>query len=668
MAQLYGNLIQPTAGDLPYRNDAQLFTVDEAGRINGFLMPDGTEANRDAVDADAVAWATHFARDTFNNHCSNHEHNCIETCVKYVKKKQEAKLSLRSTKVPSCRFRYYRVKQIHKKRVRRRGKPLVSKPFVEGSDARNEQFRCQLKRETPLRSTSNDVCQSCDRCNCDFQYLVCAPPDDALEDDAALLVPDNQPSDCVPPCVALKDDATELVPDDQPAKRRRLTKKTPGGTKNKGPKWLYGCDAKRINPKLLLNFSEAFRKAYGMDFYITKYQGKMMESLTPLFQTMQTGIQRLEQQEREEAERSKAAVDQVDTADEAAKKAKTEAESAARARRVTVRLASMANRCYWLSTTEITTHILTGGDALQTHRNARLFTRQLHWMMQECKRALNQEAHLEDTVADRQSLQTAVVQLRVKDEIDSDDDTSQSALDGDAPEPAEDGASLQLAEDGDASRPAVEVTAVDVDTTSTNTSDDYAHRGIRLQSMPFYVYRMYVIRVARKSDHQAHCLFEFEQHYCMANRYIQKLCLSSMNVPTLDGFQCPTWDQDPEQNSLLKSMLFTPWVCGGPLLCGNSSRFRHMLARCGCSDRSTESRDASQLAEVSATQFTFERAWRLRCSEIHVLAARADTKCHAARKHLVMEDTTLFATLAEPREAIRRGEDIKSFKGFAIPP
>ena len=186
--------------------------------------------------------------------------------------------------------------------------------------------------------------------------------------------------------------------------------------------------------------------------------------------------------------------------------------------------------------------------------------------------------------------------------------------------------------------------------------------------MPFYVYRMYVIRVPRKSDHQVHCLFEFEQHYCMANRYIQKLCLSSMNVPTLDGFQCPTWDQDPEQNSLLKSMLFTPWVCGGPLLCGNSSRFRHMLARCGCSDRSTESRDASQLAEVSATQFTFERAWRLRCSEIHVLAARADTKCHAARKHLVMEDTTLFATLAEPREAIRRGEDIKSFKGFAIPP
>eukprot|EP00959_Pyramimonas_sp_CCMP1952_P177673 3713684-Pyramimonas_sp.AAC.1 len=39
-----------------------------------------------------------------------------------------------------------------------------------------------------------------------------------------------------------------------------------------------------------------------MDFYIAKYQGKMMESMTPLFQSMLGGMQRLEQQEREEQE------------------------------------------------------------------------------------------------------------------------------------------------------------------------------------------------------------------------------------------------------------------------------------------------------------------------------------------------------------------------------
>ena len=114
-----------------------------------------------------------------------------------------------------------------------------------------------------------------------------------------------------------------------------------------------------------------------MDFYITKYQGKMMESLTPLFQNMNTGIQRLEQQEKQEAEQSQTWREQDNAADDEAKRRKTEADAAARARRVTVRLASMANRCYWLSTTELTTHILTSGDALQTHHNARLFTRLL---------------------------------------------------------------------------------------------------------------------------------------------------------------------------------------------------------------------------------------------------------------------------------------------------
>ena len=40
-----------------------------------------------------------------------------------------------------------------------------------------------------------------------------------------------------------------------------------------------------------------------MDFYITKYQGKPMESLTPLFRSMTDGVHRLErQEEQEEAE------------------------------------------------------------------------------------------------------------------------------------------------------------------------------------------------------------------------------------------------------------------------------------------------------------------------------------------------------------------------------
>ena len=52
-----------------------------------------------------------------------------------------------------------------------------------------------------------------------------------------------------------------------------------------------------------------------MDFYITKYQGKPMESLTPLFQPMTDGVHRLErQEEQEEAEAEsarKAAADET---------------------------------------------------------------------------------------------------------------------------------------------------------------------------------------------------------------------------------------------------------------------------------------------------------------------------------------------------------------------
>ena len=36
---------------------------------------------------------------------------------------------------------------------------------------------------------------------------------------------------------------------------------------------------------------------HAMDYYITKYQGKMMQSMTPLFAAMTQGIRKLEEQE-----------------------------------------------------------------------------------------------------------------------------------------------------------------------------------------------------------------------------------------------------------------------------------------------------------------------------------------------------------------------------------
>ena len=121
-----------------------------------------------------------------------------------------------------------------------------------------------------------------------------------------------------------------------------------------------------------------------------------MEALTPLFQGMLSGVHRLEAQVRAEKELAEeAAAAYAAPACEAepqAKKRKTHADLSRYARRLVVRLASMANRCYWLSCSEAARYLLTGGDCSQTRNHQRLFARQLHWAMHECKRALNGEA------------------------------------------------------------------------------------------------------------------------------------------------------------------------------------------------------------------------------------------------------------------------------------
>ena len=138
---------------LPSRRLEDIFNKDDEGQIVDVLLPHGTVSSEADKAADAKQWGTHFAQDVFNNHCSNHEHDCTETCVKYVKKKLEAKQSLRSTKVPSCRFWFFRVVTIKGKRKRRRGKPIVLEPYIADTDERNQEFRCQVRREQPFRST-----------------------------------------------------------------------------------------------------------------------------------------------------------------------------------------------------------------------------------------------------------------------------------------------------------------------------------------------------------------------------------------------------------------------------------------------------------------------------------------------------------------------------------
>ena len=377
-----------------------------------------------------------------------------------------------------------------------------------------------------------------------------------------------------------------------------------------------------------------------MDFYTTKYQGKPMESLTPLFQSMVEGVRRLELQEQQEEEKA-AAADQnaleAHALEPRQKVRKTKEEMERRARRLTIRLASMANRCFWISAAELTVHILTGGDCLQSHNNLTIFTRQLQWAMHQCKRLLNHEAEEDQPEQVHSNVETVAVHIR-------DDEKKDSA---EAQEPGE-----------------VGIDKIEATTHSTNVSDDYAHRGSQLSTMAFYVYRMYVRRISKPS--RAKCraanIFFFEPHYALSRSYAQEVVLHNMNVPSIDGFQCPTLEQDPEQNALLKAMLFTPWVCTDPLNCGSVHIYRHLLSNNDCLDQTVGG--ASQPAGSGAgpakapRRYTFQRAWEFRKSEIQVLAQRAECRCLAARKKLVLADTTLFAEMKEPTEELEQTEEI----------
>ena len=62
---------------------------------------------------------------------------------------------------------------------------------------------------------------------------------------------------------------------------------------------------------------------------------------------------------------------------------------------------------------------------------------------------------------------------------------------------------------------------------------------------------MYVRRIRRPPRGRASApnIFPFEEHYTLARPYVQEVALNA-HVPTIDGFQCPTVEQDAEQNAL----------------------------------------------------------------------------------------------------------------------
>ena len=95
---------EPDACAVACRSLHEVFEVDGEGKVLQAKNPNGEPATEEEIRGDAVVWARAFAEDVYGLSAVNHEHACVETCIKYQKKKQEAQESLRRTRSRTCRF------------------------------------------------------------------------------------------------------------------------------------------------------------------------------------------------------------------------------------------------------------------------------------------------------------------------------------------------------------------------------------------------------------------------------------------------------------------------------------------------------------------------------------------------------------------------------------
>ena len=127
--------------------------------------------------------------------------------------------------------------------------------------------------------------------------------------------------------------------------------------------------------------------------------------------------------------------------------------------------------------------------------------------MHSCKRILNNNASqlvAEDADAPEQINATVTeVSVPIGDKRQTDEQQEEAAQEEHAQE--------ENAEEEDVDTTDCEVTAARTATTTTNTADDYAHRGPQLASMTYYSYRMHIHRV-RRAHHSTCGVYLFDEH------------------------------------------------------------------------------------------------------------------------------------------------------------
>ena len=258
------------------------------------------------------------------------------------------------------------------RRVRRRGKELISKPFVATTNERNELGRVQVERHTPFRGATTDVGQCGARCNFDFQFMPRAP---------VLEVESGSKENLIS---AAKPDADQGPQAEEPDAENLIARKLADRSKRSLP---YDKAEAFYGIRLQLPGNVAMRQAafamlamwqaaHNTDYYITKYGTKALEQLQNLIAQFALGLRRLELQEEQERSTDDVAVLQNPHAYKQ------------RARRVTLRLAMAASRATWTSCCEMALFICTGAHVRKTYFPRQIYLSRLAYLCHTCQRLL----------------------------------------------------------------------------------------------------------------------------------------------------------------------------------------------------------------------------------------------------------------------------------------
>eukprot|EP00438_Fugacium_kawagutii_P008273 Skav206546 [mRNA] locus=scaffold504:308454:314438:- [translate_table: standard] len=548
----------------------------------------GRKATLDDIQADAKLFAEAFSRDARACFAINQMHRCVESCVKYSRKKQTKKEQVSKNRAPLCRAGFFHIVEImiagSLKKKRRRGKLLQKHPCIDADPASRSYGRVLLSRDHPFLSVSSDVAQVCARCNVDVQFLQLFPPLDPMEEDSNF---------------------------------------------NMQNTWMQRFGLKNLTPFQTAvgnALTCAFRNMHNIDFYITKYVAKPLSTMKPLMSQLAGAMIRLER----ELEQQPLSLDGDSE------------QTKLRAKKTLLKIGNAANTCHWQSATELATVILTGGDMLQTHTVVTVFCKQILFMLHQAKAILRESQKAEPATTD---VDIDAVQVSLYCE-DSAKTLADDCQEDDPAEPESDkDENDQNSQDSSVDEvPAPQKVQATMRLKTTNMADDYAHRGPHLKDFNYFTYAMFIRRVPLlASGAEKNRLWPFEDHYPLAGTFAQELRYK-MSIPRLCSYSCPNYAQNPEENSMMKALLLTPTECPGPGKCHHVARFFPLL---GLAKTESPEKLCASLRKKSRAMkqgISFKRNWDIHFLRMRQLADQAAKLERKSQKILVVHDATIFKT------------------------